>query len=758
MSNHEKSGGTNARKVFSAIGRFIATCFMVGVITGCIVACVLTVYIFNMIGADNTVDLDQLELGYTSTMYYYDEESDSYEELHKLYISDNNRIWVDSSEIPDYVKQAVIAIEDKRFETHQGVDWRRTFGAFINQFIPGASTGGGSTIDQQLIKNVTGDDDIRIDRKVREIFRALELEKHYSKEQILEAYLNVVPFGAGTNGIETAALTYFGKSASELTLAEAASIVGITNAPTYYNPFLNPENNKERQEHILSLMLEQGRITKEEYDQAIAEELNFKREEHQQNQTESVMSYYEDHVINTVIADLQEEYGWTETRAEDELYRGGYKIYTCVDLEMQNYLENFYANLDNFPQIWNAEYPQSCATIIDPNGKLLAVVGGIGEKTASRTLNRATMSTRQPGSSIKPIGAYAMAFEYNRINWSTIVEDSPITINDGGSTRQWPSNYYNSYYGNMTVATAIQRSTNTIPVKLVQMLTPRVVFDFMHDRLNMYNLQDDDDVALAPLALGALTTGVTPLEMAGAYQIFNNGGSFTTPYCYTHVEDADGRVILKADTSERFVISEETSVIINRLLQSVTTSSIGTGTAAKLNSGMPTAGKTGTSEYDINQWFIGMTPYYICQVWMGYDEEYAINESGVSVPNTINYYSPSNLGYPPPKLWKSIMTPLHEGLDIINFPESENVVSKEYCSETGLLATESCPTTATGWYNKTMLPSTCSTHSSSTSSGKDKDEDDTENDSSHHSDDDNDTSDSHGIQSFIDSLLGNDEE
>lgn len=718
--------------LFGSICRFLATIMMVGIITGCIVASVLTVYILGYVGSDDEIKLEDVELGYSSTMVAYDKEGNEIE-LQKLYLPDNNRIWVDYNNISENVKAAVIAIEDKRFWEHQGVDWRRTFGAFADMFMPGASKGGGSTITQQLIKNITDDDAVRVDRKVREIFRAINLDKNYSKERILEAYLNVVPFGAGTNGIESAALTYFNKHASELDLAEAAAVVGITKYPTYYNPRINPEANKERQEWVLWEMLQQGKITQKEFDDACDQVLDFRKDDALQAD-QAVNTYFEDLVINQVLKDLQERKGWTASHAFEQLYKGGYKIYTTVDTDMQKYLEEFYKTSELFPKVHNAEYPQSCATIIDPNGKIVAVVGGVGEKTKNRILNRATMSTRQPGSSIKPIGPYAVAFEYNQVTWSTIIVDSQINLSEPGKPdRLWPVNYYTGFRGPMTVAYAIQQSVNTVSAKLVRTMGPETVFDFLRNRLNMHSLIDSavidgaehSDIGLAPMALGALTKGVTPLEMAGAYQIFVNGGNFTTPYCYTKVEDANGRVILQTDTAPVRVISEDTAVILNKALQTVTT--MGTGTDARLGEVMPTGGKTGTSEHDVNQWFVGFTPYYVCQVWLGYDEEVYRDEYGNVVPNTIKY---AGLGYPPPKLWKSIMLPIHQGLEYKQFLESDNVVSRQYCTISGDLAGANCPT-ASGWYKLSRLPATCQGHveeeDTKDKAGDKKDDDDTGN-------------------------------
>ena len=696
------------------IGTLLATMVMVGIITGCIVGCVLTTYVLNAIGAEEEISLDDIRLGYTSIIYYNDPETGEPVPLQRLYKSDNNRTWIDWDNIPDHVWQAMVAIEDKRFWTHEGVDWIRTSGSFLNFFVPMSHTtaGGGSTVHQQLIKNLTKDDEYRVDRKVREIFRALNLAQNYTRHQVLETYLNVIPFGAGTNGIESAANTYFGKKTSELTLAEAAAIVGITKFPGAYNPFVYPENNKERQEHVLYEMWNQGYITETEYNRAVKEELNFKVTEHYER-IGVTQSYFVDHVIETVIADLMEKFEWERRYAESQLFEAGYQIYTTIDVDIQAHLENVYSTTANFPSIHNTEYPQSASVITDINGKILAMVGGIGEKPGNRVFNRATMAKRHPGSSIKPIGVYAVAFEYDTLYWSSLIDDYPINPDEPQSS-WYPRNYYGGYLRMVTVDQAIQRSINTVAVKLAQKLGEQTVFDFMHDDLNMYNLIDRyvtrngavmSDIGLAPMALGALTQGVTPLEMAGAYQIFANGGYFTPPYCYTEVRDADGRIVLKADTTPRQVLSPDTAELMNKLLQRVTGGPNGTGTRGKITN-MPTGGKTGTSQDDVDQWFIGFTPYYICQVWMGYDEQMTYDKYGNLVKNRINYYTGGH-SYPPPVLFKSIMEPLHEGLEYKDFVESGELVSRQYCVDTGRLAGPDCNNTASGWYKQSSLPRTC---------------------------------------------------
>lgn len=691
--------------ILKNLGKFIATACMVCIITGCIVSVVLTVYILKYIESDESVNLEDIELSQTTILYATDSSTGEVYELKRLYKGGENRIWINYDDIPIYAREAVVAVEDQRFYTHQGVDWKRTAGAFVNLFVPiYSSQQGGSTITQQLIKNATGQDEVRIERKVQEIFRAIDLEKRYSKEQILESYLNIVPFGNGTLGLQSAANLYFGKDARDLTLAECAAIVGITQYPGAYDPLVYPEANKGRQEHILKEMLKQGKITQTEHDAAVAQQLVFKGEEHFAT-IQATQSYFEDHVIESVIKDLMAQYGYTKQYATEKLYGGGYRIYTTVDETIQKKLEDIYSSTENFPAVLNEEYPQSACVITDHNGKIVAMEGGIGEKDQARVFNRATMAKRHPGSSLKPIAAYALALEYDYITYSTVIEDSPLTLTEPGKgSYSWPTNYYSGYAGYMTIDTAIQRSTNTVAAKMVDALTPRRVFDFLQNQLDFYSLVESvqingqvlSDVNLSSMALGGMTYGVTPLEMVGGYQIIANGGYFTAPYAYTRVVDSSSNnVVLENNATPRRVISSETSTILNKLLQRVVYGPNGTGRSANLGA-MPAAGKTGTSTDDVDQWFIGMTPYYICQVWLGYDE-----------PAQIRYYS-----YGPPILWKTIMTSVHEDLEPIPFTEYGEVVSMPYCVASGDLATSNCPATATGWYKKSKLPGQCTQHTS----------------------------------------------
>ncbi|MCL2580015.1 MAG: transglycosylase domain-containing protein [Oscillospiraceae bacterium] len=721
---HEEAGrpamgvGRMIKGVFVMIGRVIATFFMVGVITGCIVACVTAVYILQLLSADNHIDLEAVRMGYTSLILAQDANGEEVV-LARLHFGGEDRTWVDFEEISPWVMYAAVAVEDRRFWEHGGVDWRRTVGAFVGMFgtIQGTTTGGGSTITQQVVKNVTGDSEARVDRKVQEIFRALDLSTRYSREDILEAYLNLIPLGNGTNGIQAAANFYFGIDAVDLSIAQSAALVGITQFPGRYNPYVNPEDHRLRQLHILWEMHDQGMITTAQYNQAISEELILRDHEAETGAIIQSSSYFVDRVIEEVIADFQRYFGMTRQEANRELMSGGFRIHTTVDLEMQAYLEDFFLTTERFPpvNIRGGEYPQSATVILDPEGRILATVGGIGEKIGHRTFNRATMSRRHPGSALKPIGPFALGIDRGFFTWSTIIEDSPLTNTvDGWS----PVNWYSGFMGPITIDLALRRSVNTVAAKMVQELGPDQVFHFLRNDLQFTGLVDHEvrgdrvytDIALSPMSLGALTHGVSPLEMAAAYNIFNNGGYYIRPFSYTRIENAAGDIIHENRSDPIPVISRETSVVMNRLLQHTVTGSMGTGSDARLPGGMPVAGKTGTSQDDVNQWFVGMTPYYVAPAWLGFDRTTRVvvdaNGRRFVVPNSVGY---QGLRYPPPILWRSFMAPLHEDKEVISFPDSPNVQSMTYCLASGGLATAFCPATGSGWYTS-RLPSQCIIH------------------------------------------------
>lgn len=707
------------KKVFSVLGKTIGTVALVGIITGCIVLTVLSIYLIKLVNTEETIDLRNFKQNYTTIVYAEDPDTGEIYELQRL-IGGENRIWVGIEKIPEHTRQAFIAIEDKRFddqlgEAHGGVDWKRTTKATIDYFLrPNARRQGGSTITQQVIKNITGDDDVTITRKVQEIFRAINVEKEYSKDDILEVYLNTIALSNNTNGVQAASNLYFNKDVSELTIAESAAIASITQYPTKYDPFRNPENNKERRDYILFEMHEQQRITDAEYEEALkqSETMTFKREEAMQA-ANSTQSYFIDHMIEEILDDLVEQKGMTRGEAWQALYTNGYRVYATVNPKIQSIMEEKYLDDATFSSIRNEQPPQSGMVVTDTHGKILGIAGGRGQKVGDRMFNYATMAKRQPGSSIKPISVYGQAIEHNLITYSTIIEDSPLQEKneEGEVISSWPKNHYAGFRGNMTVDKALQNSTNTIAVKICERLTPTRCFDFLTNKLGISTLVDAresggmvfSDKGLSSMALGALTDGVTVLEMTGAYQIFANGGTFTEPYSYTKVLDSNGNVVLENSPEGNRVISEETAYIMNKLLGRVV--SLGTGYGAGVQ-GAPVVGKTGTSDKDYNQWFVGATPKYVAGVWVGFERN-----------KTVKYGSG---GYPPVKIWHNVMQEIVKlDSDGGTFPVSSSVVERTYCTESGDIATTNCPSTALGYYKHDNVPGTCTLHISGSSTTDD---------------------------------------
>ena len=428
-------------------------------------------------------------------------------------------------------------------------------------------------------------------------------------------------------------------------------------------------------------------------------------------------------MTDEVCRDLAEKQGITEAEAYQNLIGGGYRIYTTCEERVQEILEDYYSSPDNFPPVNNEEYPQSAFVITDTNGALKGIVGGNRGKEGNRIWNRASDTTRQIGSTIKPITSYVLGIEKDLITYSTVIEDRQVVINpDEVSYSQplWvPKNEYNSFRGFVTVRTAIIRSINTVAVQITQKLGTTTSYDFLKYSLNVDTLTAADD-SYSPMALGSLSKGMTLVKLAGAYQMFGNGGVRTEPYSYTRVEDTYGNVILEKNTVPVRVISAETATVMNRLLQEVTGWE-GTGAAANLGGmNIPVAGKTGTTDDSVDQWFVGVTPYYVGVCWLGYDSRYKTDEAGniqynkygVAIPNSIRYSS-----YPPPKIWKAIMSQVHEGASGQSFETSNNVTSYQYCKLTGMLAGPGCSDTATGWYKNSNIPQVCSYHNYGSSYG-----------------------------------------
>ncbi len=677
--------------------------FLLGVITVSIVVGSFLVYAFTAVDGTMDENLNDLKLNFTTTIYTQSGDKGEWKEYQRLH-GEFNRIWVayDPDEakahaenyegIPQDLVNAFVAIEDKRFFSHQGVDWKRTFSAFANLFLHFYSSNqGGSTITQQLVKNLTDDRDTKATRKVREIMRARYLESHYSKDTIIECYLNTIPMGHGTYGVEVATNYYFDKSVKDLTLAECACLASITKAPSYYSPEADPQRNKERREVVLKEMLSQGYITETEYNDALKEEIEIVASKDALNETE-VNSYFVDALIRQVTNDLADKYGYDDKHAANIFYSGGFKIYTTMDPKIQSAVETVFNNSEKYGlKGKDGAQLQGAITLMDYSGHVLGLAGGIGEKQVNLGMsgfNRATDAIRQPGSTMKPIAAYAPAIEDNLINYSSIVNDKSTTYG------KWkPVNWYNGYWGNITVQYALERSVNTIPVQLVQKLTPQKSFDFLTKDLGITTLTSED-VNLAPLGMGGTNGGLTTLESAAAYAVFGNGGRYYQPTLYSKVCDQHGKVILEYDYRAKLAISEDTATVMNHLLQQVVYGSQGTGKGAKnYVSNMRIFAKTGTSNDSNDLWFVGGTPYYVASCWCGYDKQQTIKNSTIAQT-----------------MWGEVMSRVHSGLKAKQFENSSYASCHYYCTATGQLATSACPAKATGWYKKGNVPGICKTH------------------------------------------------
>lgn len=716
MNNNGKTAKTakkpkspkNLTKKAYILWGILATC----VLTVLVVVTTVLVSAIVYVKGDLVVNLDEYKANQnqTSFVYAYD-KSGATVELARLH-GEEDRVWVDLDDMSPYLKEAFIALEDTRFMKHHGVDWIRTFGVIIK---PKNIGQGGSTITQQLIKNITNNKEVTIVRKYREILMALNLEENYNKDVILEAYLNTLYLGSGCYGVKTASEKYFGKDVSKLDAAECACLAVITKAPTKYNPLLNPEENLKRRNHCLKLMYDEGKgcLNEEEYNAATTENLIFTnspdyvpsdkiKDTKTANEEEKVInSFYVDYVIQAVRDDLMEKYGYSKQQATNQIYYGGLKIYTAVDLDVQATLEDVYVNRKSFPDMVSKKdgsKVQSAMTIMDYQGRIVAMVGQAGAKTQNRGLNRAANSYRQPGSTIKPLATYAPAIDMNIYNYSSMIKDYAIAVN--GSL--WPHNVDKSLGSgnNVTVKYAIQKSLNTVPARIINYdVGIDNSFNFLRDNFHLSRLDEKEDRTLSPLATGALTNGTTTVEMAAAYATFGNGGLYYKPYAYYKVTNSSGSeiVLSNENPASQRAISEETSDIMCELLQTVDTSYYGTASNVRKFQIMA---KTGTTSSDKDRWFCAGTPYYVAAVWVGFDSPETLNAS-------VN---------PGGKIFFRVFDDIHKGLDAKQFPKSSGTVEKSFCSRTGKLASSNCGSTQKGWYKITSLPAVCTSCSSSSSS------------------------------------------
>ena len=714
MTPQQKNGWRKA-------GRIIGTLLLVFVVTLTIFSGIFMAYINSTMRGKVEVYLDEFETKVSTELYSQDPDTGEWVMYQTLYLNSENRIWTDLEDIPKYLQKAAIAIEDKRFEKHHGVDWKGTTRAIVYTLF-GKNVQGGSTITQQLVKNVTGDNEVTVKRKITEIYRALELEKRYEKDEILEAYLNEVFFGQSCYGVVTASRMYFNKDVSDLTLAECASLMGITNNPSMYDPTLSSwtrENNRERQLTILGAMLEQGKISQEEYDEAKAEDIVFSNgftisgkyvgsdgtvtdlepEEPSTDDTESPAdeeeptikgrySWFTEAMIGDVADALVEKYGITDKvrdngttytayeQAWDMVHGKGYKIYTTQNPKYQKIAEDVCYNLDNIP--YTSSYTNSAGeqvedqlqialTIVDPtNGYVVAMIGGAGEKQADRVWNWA-VNARQCGSAIKPVSTYAPALDDGTINGASVIDDYPMLLNGD----VWPRNANWRYQGLTALHTAIAQSLNTCAVRTNLAYGVDRSYEFLVNKLGFENLTYTDSQQVGNMALGGFEKGVTTEEMAAAYAAFVNEGVYTKPRTFVRVEDANGNVILENEAQSTVAMKNTTAAIINHLLQEAALN--GTGYEAQF-SGMHIAGKTGSTNSNKDRYFVGYTPYYSCAVWAGYEHNQRIVASG----------------NPCSAIFRKVMSAIHEELPDKDFFSCAGLTSVAVCADSGMLASENC--------------------------------------------------------------------
>ena len=714
MTPQQKNGWRKA-------GRIIGTLLLVFVVTLTIFSGIFMAYINSTMRGKVEVYLDEFETKVSTELYSQDPDTGEWVMYQTLYLNSENRIWTDLEDIPKYLQKAAIAIEDKRFEKHHGVDWKGTTRAIVYTLF-GKNVQGGSTITQQLVKNVTGDNEVTVKRKITEIYRALELEKRYEKDEILEAYLNEVFFGQSCYGVVTASRMYFNKDVSDLTLAECASLMGITNNPSMYDPTLSSwtrENNRERQLTILGAMLEQGKISQEEYDEAKAEDIVFSNgftisgkyvgsdgaatepepDEPPADDTESPAdeeeptikgrySWFTEAMIGDVADALVEKYGITDKardngtpytayeQAWDMVHGKGYKIYTTQNPKYQKIAEDVCYDLSNIP--YTSSYTNSAGeqvedqlqialTIVDPtNGYVVAMIGGAGEKQADRVWNWA-VNARQCGSAIKPLSTYAPALDDGTINGASVIDDYPMLLNGD----VWPRNDNWRYQGLMPLHLALRQSLNTCAVRTNLAYGVDRSYEFLVNKLGFENLTYTDSQQVGNMALGGFEKGVTTEEMAAGFATFVNEGVYTKPRTFVRVEDANGNVILENEAKSTVAMKNTTAALMNSLLQEASLQ--GTGYQAQFP-GMHIAGKTGSTNSNKDRYFAGYTPYYSCAVWAGYEHNQRIVASG----------------NPCAVIFQKVMKAIHEDLPDKDFFSCAGLTSVAVCADSGMLASENC--------------------------------------------------------------------
>ncbi len=760
-------------KTLGVIGTTVSAMVLVVIIAMCIVITGLALYVTQFAETDFDVSLEDAELNSSTFIYGYDSEGK--EVQLKQLSSDENRVLIKLEELPQHVIDAFISAEDARFLEHEGVDWKRTVAVTVRMVVSGG-TEGGSTITQQLVRDITGDKEVSIGRKLREVFRALELEKKYSKKDILENYLNRVGFGGTSYGIASASIQYFDKTPDKLTVAEAAILAGIIRSPSNFNPYANLSKAREKQLRCLDNMYEYGYLSTQEYNQAINEQVKFRLpvkgddfgyvderyneyygiqedgdlsdpyyenvswEELGVSESEAYIPYtwkgnyevsqnwYVDAAIDQIITDLAELKDISKNAARTLFYKGGYKAYLNMDIEMQNKLEKMFLDpyfcltkYDNTPvidlpetaeneiEIAKRNLLQGSFIITNHSGTVLALVGGLGEKEGDGCFNRATMDTQTIGSTVKPLSVYSMAIENNILTYSTLLKDQSGKVSVGAiggtygpydgydpsdNTVRWPHNYQETSFGDglyYPTWYAVQKSKNTMAVYTLSLVGLQNAFNQLTEKLH-FNLDPVNDFSYSPLAMGQFTEGVTLISLAAAYAMVGNGGLYYHPYLYSKVVDQDGRIVLSQNAVGEKVISSDTAYITNRLMRKVVEDQGGSGHFADLGN-IEVAGKTGTANDESTYTFVGVTPEYVACYRLSRDNHQAITTN--SGWRTI------------PQVWGDVMRVITEGEPAQSFVKDPDVIIMDYCTQTGLLAGDNCTKTQQGYYRKSKLPKKC---------------------------------------------------
>lgn len=688
INENSESG---VKRFFKGLCKFLLTAFTICFVALFIAGISLSIYIFTLASEPTGIDLKAKSLNQTSFIYIKDDETGEFKEYQTLY-STENRIWVDNQDIPQAMKDAVVAIEDKRFYEHNGVDWARTLSAVVN-LATGEDTYGGSTITQQLIKNITDDNEVSINRKLREICKALKLEDEYTKDQILEAYLNVVNFGNNCQGVESAAQLYFDKSIKDCSIAECAAIAGITQNPSLWNPLVYPDNNKQRREIVINEMYDQGKITKSEYDNAMKESANmtfvgFKNTKEDDDDNDYVQNWYIDQVFYDLREDLALYYNISEEAASEKLYTEGLKIYCAMDEKMQSYMEEAAQSIDK-----SYDYDlQIGSVLMGFDGRVIATVGSSKKKTQALEWDRATHSKLQPGSSIKPVIVYPYAIDNKLLYYSSVVKDEPVDNwkDENGQLVSGPNNAYYGYKGDMLLPDAIEWSSNATAVQTMNLIGgPSVAYEQAVTKMGFKSLSEQDTQNTGALSMGGMNGGVSVREMAASYNYLGNGGLYYEPYTYYYVTDSEDNIIIdNREAVPKQAYSAETASIMNRLLSYNVTNSAHTNAQYARISGWDIIGKTGTTDDDKDSWFCGLSPYATMATWCGFDQPASISNTSTSA-----------------RFFSNVMGKYLEGKEQKEYNLSPNLVEAQYNPYNGLIVTTDSPMGKyIGYYTEDNMP------------------------------------------------------